>query len=118
MNKYLRICKKVSEYSTHHQHHIGAVVAKGSRILSTGFNKLKTCPSSNHPFKSTHAEYDAICFLSDEILEGGTIYVYRETREGNLANSRPCTHCYNLIKSKGIKKIVYTHESGIKEEYV
>lgn len=117
MNKYFRICKKVSEYSTHHQHHIGAVFVKGGRILSTGFNKLKTCPKSPHFYRYCHAEYVAIKFLSNEVLEGGTIYVYREASYG-IANAKPCPSCYNLIKSKGIKKIVYTHESGIKEEYV
>ncbi len=118
MDKFFKVCKKVAIYSDHHQHKIGAVIVKRNKILSTGFNKLKTHPLSPHPFRSCHAEFVAISFLSSEQLKGSTIFVYRETKQGELANSRPCSYCYSLIKSKGIKKIVYTHEDGVKEECI
>lgn len=113
-----RICEKVSEFSDHHQHKIGAAVVKGRKILSTGFNKLKTHPLSPHPFKSCHAEFMAIKYLDKDALEGATIYVFRKNKRGEIANSKPCPSCYQLIADSGIKEICYTHETGVKIEYV
>lgn len=117
-DSYLRICKKVASFSDHHSHKMAALVTKGNKILSTGFNKMKTHPLSPHPFKSCHAEFMAIKLLDEKALKGSTIFIYRQNKLGILANSRPCPSCMQLIIDSGIKKIVYTHETGIKVEYV
>jgi deoxycytidylate deaminase len=113
-----RICQRVAEFSDHHQHKIGAAIVKGGKILSTGFNKLKTHTLSPHPFKSCHAEFMAIKYLDKEALEGTTIYVFRKNKKGEIVNSKPCPSCYKLITDSGIKQIYYTHETGIKMEYI
>lgn len=107
-----RKLSKKSEYS----HQLGAVVAKKNKVLGLGFNKpYKTHPRSNNRFKTTHAELDAILGLSAEELTGATIYVYRETKDGSPANSKPCQYCQMLIKKAGIKKVCYTDEGKFKE---
>lgn len=53
-----------------------------------------------------HAEIDAIKKAKD--VSGATIYVARVNRKGAARDSRPCSRCYEVIKSNGIKKIVYT----------
>lgn len=113
---YFRICEKVSKFSDHHQHKIGAIVVNNGKILSTGFNKMKTHPLSPHPFKSCHAEFMAIKYLSQKDLKNATIYVLRKSRDGKYANAKPCFSCRKLIEDSGIKKIIYTDTNSVKIE--
>lgn len=89
----------------------GAVIVKGGRVISTGINKDRSHPrivSSEHikDHCSVHAEVDAIKKAKD--VTGATIYVARVNRRGKARDSRPCSRCYEVIRSNGIKKIVYT----------
>lgn len=112
-NKFIKICKKLAEYSDHHQHKMAALIIKKNKLLSLGYNQLKTHPKSPHFFRSTHAEFACIKQLSLEQLRGSTILVYREQRDGTLANARPCESCLKLIIQSGIKKIVFTNENRL-----
>jgi deoxycytidylate deaminase len=38
--------------------------------------------------------------------------VVRFDKEGKLLQSKPCIHCFNLIKDFGIKKIYYSNDKG------
>lgn len=96
---------------------MAAVVVIKGKIVGRGFNLLKTCPNSPHPFHSKHAEYNAFLDAGGNI-EGSTVYIFRETKNGIVAPARPCTSCYNFLVSKGVKKIVYTIENSFKEEEV
>ncbi len=94
---------------------IGAVVVdKRKNVLNVGTNDMqRTHPKSlNKKYPFIHAELDALVGLDSKDTEGGAIYVYRETKDGKLANSKPCDHCQELIKRYGIKKIYYTTEKG------
>lgn len=89
----------------------GSVIVKGGRVISTGMNKDRSHPrivSSEHikDHCSVHAEIDAIKKAKD--VSGATIYVARVNKNGVARDSRPCNRCYEVIKSNGIKKIVYT----------
>jgi hypothetical protein len=44
------------------------------------------------------------------------IWVLRLDGEGNMANSKPCTHCCQLIRNSGVKKICYSMPGGIMME--
>ena len=46
-------------------------------------------------------------------LIGSTIYVSRILKSGKSGLAKPCMECMCLIKSVGIKKIVYTTDSGV-----
>lgn len=115
---YLRICRKLAELSDHHQHKMSALIVKNGKIVGKGWNSKKTHTKSPHAYRSCHAEFAAMYYLSDEWLNGATIYVFRENKLGQFANSKPCESCYRLIQEKKIKKICYTHEDGIKVEAV
>ena len=89
----------------------GSVIVKGGRVISTGMNKDRSHPkivSSEHikDHCSVHAEIDAIKKAKD--VNGATIYVARINKRGEARDSRPCKRCFEVIKSNGIKKIVYT----------
>lgn len=119
--------KAMSDLSDH-RIHIGAIVAMGSRIISSGCNSQHRCHAlqvkldkemfgceSHGPL---HAEVDALLPLIRKgvDLSNAALYVYREHKNGVLACARPCARCEKLIRSTGLKRIFYTVENGIAEE--
>jgi dCMP deaminase len=115
--KFFQVAKAASKHSDHPAHQLGAVIVKGNKIISVGFNKNKTHTKSNHAWKRLHAELCAIIKAKQD-LTGSSIYVYRETKNGNLGLSRPCASCMEAIKEAGINKIYYTTETGFFEEKI
>lgn len=97
---------------------MSCVIANKNQIISVGFNKYKTSPKSTHPYRMIHAELDAILDNKFADLNGCTAYIYRETRDGTPALSRPCPSCMQTLKLAGIKKICYSIENGFKEEFI
>ncbi len=110
--RYFDLAKKLSTKSDHHTHKLGCVIARGNRVAGIGFNKLKTTPKSNHPYKSIHAELDAIMNTNPTHLVGADLYIYRETKSGELATAKPCQYCQQLIKMIGIRRVFYTSKNG------
>ena len=113
--KFFDLAKKISKLSNHGHHKLGSVIVRGSKIVSVGTNKIKTHPRSPHIFGSLHAEAAAI-LLSKQDLSGCEIYVYRETKAGVPAMSRPCIYCFPFIKEAGIKKVHYSINGSYKTE--
>lgn len=117
----IKITNKQASKSNFKRARVGAVICKGSRILSTGVNKVD-CNDSSIPNKfkrwisSIHAEADAISKLLKKHrlkdLAGSTMYITRILSNGNMDISKPCPHCRDLIESVGIKKIVYVDIEG------
>lgn len=113
--KFFDLAKKLSNKSDY-CHKLGAVVVKKNKVLGIGFNKPhKTSPRSLHPFQKIHAELDAILDCNRDDVKGSTIYVYREFKDGTLANSKPCQYCEIMLKRAGIKKVCYTDNGEYKE---
>ena len=110
----LRIASKVAKKSPHTQHKLGAVIVKGHRILSTGYNEIRYSRFTKSP--TLHAEASAILKLLKENrlgdLAGSTIYVSRFTRGGRIGLAAPCSACHSLIRSVGITRVVYTLDGG------
>lgn len=106
-----------------------AVLAKGRRIVATGFNSKKTHPHApfRHGLQTIHAEISVL--LPFDILRrrpgtsndiaSCTLFVAR-IGDGGPALSRPCKYCYQVLKTIGIERIVYTtdNEPYFKEEYL
>ena len=103
--------------SVHPQHRLGAVVVKGHRILSTGFNQMRS--SGVLKTNTLHAEAAAILKLLKEHrledLSGSDLYVTRYTRGGMVGLAKPCKACMDLIRSVGIENIYYTTNEGTTE---
>ena len=111
--KYFDLAKKLSEKSTY-WHKLGAVVVtRKGRIAGVGFNKpTKTHTQANTPYKTIHAEFDAIVGLARSELNGATVYVFRQYKDGRPALSKPCTYCEALLREVGIKEVYYTSSNG------
>lgn len=105
-----RIAQKEALKSSHKQHRLGAVIVKGGRILSTGYNELR--PSKIIGTPTLHAEASAILKLLKEKrihdLAGTNLYVSRYTRGGSVGIARPCNNCFDLIRSVGISRVYFT----------
>lgn len=111
------MAKKTALKSTFRQHRLGAVVVKGGRVLSTGFNAIRHCKETG---KSTqHAEEAAIVRLLKDgrhsELVGSRLYISRFTPGGKLGLARPCERCMSLIRSVGIRDVAYTTDYGTTE---
>ena len=89
---------------------VGAVISRKSPI-SVGFNVTKTHPSFCNPeigcTMSIHAEMNAL-MRANFVVKGCDVYIYRELADGTPGLAKPCIMCYNVLKSKGIKRIYYT----------
>lgn len=110
----VRAAKKQANKSPFKQHKVGAVIVKGGRILSTGFNSIRW--NKKLQKNNIHAEESAIVKLLTERrihdLVGADIYVTRFTKGGRVGMARPCGNCNRLIATCGIRRVYYTTDDG------
>lgn len=108
---------------------VGCVVAQKNKIINASFNSSKTHPMQKHFNKErysadntphrVHAEIHALApFVEEDIdWKNVTVYIARKRKcDGENGMSRPCPACMKMIKSLGIKNIVYTTDFGIAKE--
>lgn len=97
--------------SAHPKARIGAVIVYKNQVIGQGYNKQKTHPMAKNFSRHIHAELDAVLNVPRKLrinLEGASIYLYREDKEGRSALCKPCKFCCELLKQVGIKTIYYT----------
>ena len=102
-----RLAAKSDSYPFLH----GAILFKGPRIYSTGFNQpryVRWPHLYGVPTQTMHAEVACIHGIPDETFQGKDILVVRINRSGDLANSKPCNNCQRLMKLKGIRRCYYS----------
>src|SRR5512134_298918 len=106
---FMNIAREVARRATCPRKHVGAVVVRDKRILSTGYNgSLRGLPhcdevgclmEDGHCTATVHAEANAILqaamFL--DRTEGGEIYT----------TASPCWSCFKLIANSGVRRIFY-----------
>jgi deoxycytidylate deaminase len=112
---YLSVARYLATKSSAKNTH-GAVVVKGGRVVGTGYNKNKNNPHFVSPEHiktncSVHAERSAIKDAGYDV-KNAVIYIARVNRHGEDRDSKPCSRCLKLIEESGIKRIVYTTQSG------
>lgn len=113
---FMKIAMIVAERSTCRRHHVGAVIVKNKRILTTGYNGaaagLKDClelgclrdekdieSGKNHEIcRAIHAEQNAIiqAGLHGVNIDGTTIY----------CTHPPCILCAKMLINAGTKKFI------------
>lgn len=117
INRIMKVAYKATFKSAHDQP-MAAVLVKGNRILSVGINQTeKTHPEQKERVgrtgrivssKKIHAELDALIGADYANIRGSTIYVVRRKKNMDFGLARPCASCEALLKSYGIKKVVYS----------
>lgn len=109
-----RIAERQALKSTFQQHRLGAVIVKNGRILSTGYNELRYSKIIGK--HTLHAEAAAIKKLLErgafKDLAGATMYVTRFTPSGATGLAHPCPSCMELIRSVGIRTVLYSTVGG------
>ena len=114
---FIDIAGMVASRSTCLRRKVGAVIVKGQRLLTTGYNGAprglahcseKGCLREQHQIPSgqrhelcrgTHAEQNAIvqAAVYGLAIDGATLY----------CTHQPCSACTKLLINAGIKRIVY-----------
>ena len=114
----LRLAEKTAITSTFPRARVGAVIANKNIVISIGVNKVryfKDCPTSKKFENSLHAEQAAIMKIlrtgQGNKLRNTTIFVCRVNKHGKCRLAKPCSHCLDLIKFVGIKRIVYSTDT-------
>jgi cytidine deaminase len=100
---------------------VGAVVATGSRVISTGCCTSKTHPKNpkiktntlrKHLCAEIVAVIRAINIIPREKIKKCTVYVTRRRRNGSIGMAKPCIYCQTFLKEVGIRNIYYTNNLG------
>lgn len=108
-NEYFaQVTKLISSRSPCKRLHVGCIIVKNNRILSTGYNgflpetKHESIIEDNHELATCHAEMNSIA---------------NACRNGiNLTDSiayithYPCIHCFKILVASGIKEIIYLED--------
>lgn len=115
---FIKITSDVSERATCVKRKVGAIIAKGNRILTTGYNgapkgfehcskvgclrkKMNVPSGQRHELcRGLHAEQNAIiqAAVHGVEIDGGTLY----------CNYQPCVICVKMMINAGIKRLVYS----------
>jgi dCMP deaminase len=119
-NKFLNIAEEIAKDSKCVQLHVGAVLVKDQRIISTGYNgtpsKFKNCSDmfleynelvdreNHHKFSEQyeiHAELNAIIYaaISGISIKDCDIYITHQ----------PCMNCLKMLCGAGVKHIYYRY---------
>lgn len=108
-NEYFMMCAiLLSSRSTCQRLHVGCVLVKENRIISSGYNghfsgcKHESIIRNNHEQATIHAEQNAIADAAKRgvSINNTTAYI----------THFPCTNCTKLLVQTGISKIVYLND--------
>jgi cytidine deaminase len=100
---------------------IGAAVAIGNRIISTGACTTKTHPLN--PKLYSHTKKNQLCaeivailkslkIVPREKIKQCRVYVTRKRRDGKPSIAKPCKYCRFFLKNLGIETVFYTDRKG------
>lgn len=112
--RYLRMARIWAENSYCRRRQVGAIIVRGSMIISDGFNGTPSgfenvCEDADGVTKPyvLHAEANAISKVarSNNSSEGATLYV----------TASPCLECSKLIIQAGIRRVVYNEEYRLRD---
>ena len=108
MPRLFLLAKDAAKNSDHHAHPIGCVLVKGNKPVGIGWNTNKSHPYCGQ--YTTHAEIKALVSCRSERVDEA--YLYRETADGKMANSKPCISCAKALLASGIRRVYYTTSTG------
>lgn len=127
MHKYLKMATSYADSHNYHHnidYYLAAVIIKGGKPISIGYNKHNTNAFVEHYADiargagrdfclSTHAEMDAVLKIRGKIdLRGTKIFVARRKKMGCVGMARPCTICQHVLYNYGIRKAYYTIDNN------
>lgn len=116
ISAFLRKARAQARKSTFPTYKAGTVLARGSRVISTGKNRPLNNPNETvRGYCTIHAEVDAIT-KAFHPLDGATAYVVVINPNGNDAVSKPCIKCQKQLRAVGVQTVVYSNRGEIVKE--
>ena len=112
---FMDIAYLISTRATCDRKHVGALIVKDRRILTTGYNgsiaagehcnEVGHLMVDGHCLRTIHAEVNAIAQAAKYgiAIDESTIYV----------TAQPCFKCFNIIANSGISKVIYAEPYGL-----
>ena len=112
---FMSVAYLITSRSTCHRLHVGCIIVKDNRILSSGYNGFlpkaphKSFVRNNHEQATVHAEQNAItdCAARCVMVKGATAYI----------THYPCINCAKILAASGITSIKF-HEDYKNDELV
>lgn len=116
----------LNEHPSLHRCRHFSFILDGSRVIKIGFNRSKTHPRNlrygyinrRGEFMADqvgiHSEMDAIIKLGLSNCDGLTIINTRIDRNNQLAMSKPCLGCTDMLKRLNFRRIFYYENNGFK----
>lgn len=111
----VQIAEVVAKRGTCSRLQVGAVLAKDSRVISTGYNGppagMPHCEHSGAEIAgcadAIHAEINALIYAAryGSKTEGATLYVTHQ----------PCLKCAQAIANSGVVEVIYRHPYRIQD---
>lgn len=99
-----------------YKYQLGAVVIKGDKVYSSGFNHLRYVGKNEEKFvkysNSIHAEVHAVKNCKTEIEGKDVVVVRLKYDDRHFGLSKPCPSCMNYLKSVGVRKVIYTTDTS------
>lgn len=118
VKRFIELARKIAEQSQYHQFKHGAVLVRGANIINTSCNKNgynsfgKRFRKRDWGTATLHAEIGTILNIDRKNTIGTTMYCVRINRQGETRLSKPCHMCESVLRHCGIKKIIYSTDSG------
>ena len=110
--QYFHIAREVS-LSSKMAKRMGACLVKGGKIISSGFNERKYSKLARfHDSKTRHAEISALLGVPKDKSRGADVYVYREWKNGRIADSKPCPPCLVQLRLAGVDRVYHSILDG------
>lgn len=117
---FMELARSVAKRSTCNRRHVGAILVRDKRILTTGYNgsppgqphciDVGCLMLDGHCVRTMHAEQNAIVQAAIHGIDvrGATCYV----------TSAPCVHCSKILIAADVKRIVYadSYPEGIGQQ--
>ena len=102
---FMSVAILISKRSSCHRLHVGCILVKNNRIISSGYNGFlpkaphKSIVRDNHEQATVHAEQNCIsdCAKRGISVQGSTAYI----------THYPCVNCAKILAASGINKINY-----------
>src|SRR3990167_10470374 len=109
---HITLAKAQAKKSTY-LYRLGAIALNKGRVVSRGFNQLKTHPRfyKEYNFFSLHAEVQAL----NSIDKCDTIIVVRIRKNESLTMARPCDKCLKFMSNHGVRRVIFSNWDGTME---
>ncbi len=115
---FLNIAKDVASRSTCPRASVGAVIVKGNRVLSTGYNgappgephctEVGCLMENGHCERTVHAETNAVAQAAKfgVAIDGAAIYCW-SVRHSTGGQVEVCNKCMQVLGSAGVVRVVH-----------